>query len=121
MDFQRWPLIPDQHGSLHPLNSDAVPIFRPDEPIYKKLIASLELLGVSFIDGTTTVVDSIRQFATAHASPELAGLAGPRLVSLLSRNQELSEYAISYDGRVHDPILHFLSEERFVAAYTKRL
>ena len=94
MDFQRWPLIPDQHGSLHPLNSDAVPIFRPDEPIYKKLIASLELLGVSFIDGTTTVVDSIRQFATAHASPELAGLAGPRLVSLLSRNQRLSEYAI---------------------------
>ena len=34
-DLQRWPLIPDQHDTLHPLN-DSVPIFRPDEPTYKK-------------------------------------------------------------------------------------
>lgn len=118
-NLQQWPLIPDQHNQLHPFRGDSLPVFRPDEPIYRKLVASLDSLDVSFITGTPALLDSIRRFAAAHPTPALAALTGLRLASILNTNQKLRDNATSYDAKLHDPILNFLVEDRFVTAYAE--
>ena len=119
-DLQLWPLLPDQGNHLHPLHSAAPPMFRPSEPAYKKLVAGLELLGIPLITGTPSVLDGLRQFAAAHPKCLDAEMTGVRLISALSSHEEaLKDHSGSHNPKIHEPLLNFLSDDRFLATYTE--
>jgi len=119
-NLQLWPLLPDQHKKLHPLNSMARPMFRPSEPAYKKLVASLELLGIALVTGPSALVDAIRQFAVAHPKCLDAEMTGARLITVLGAHEEtLKDYGGAHNPKIHDPLLSFLSDDRFLATYTE--
>jgi hypothetical protein len=118
--LQSWPLLPDQGNHLHPLHSALPPMFRPNEPAYKKLAASLELLGIPLVTGSPSVLDALRQFAAAHPKCLDAEMTGARLIVALGAPEEaLKEHGGAHNPKIHDPLLNFLREDRFLATYTE--
>jgi sacsin len=118
--LQPWPLLPDQGSHLHPLHSSAPPMFRPSESAYEKLMRSLELLGIPLLTGTTSVLEALRQFSAAHPKCLDAEMTGERLIAALGAHQDaLKEHGCAHNAKIHDPLLNFLSEDRFLTTYTE--
>jgi hypothetical protein len=95
-------------------------MLRPSEPAYKKLVAGLELLRIPLITGSPSVLDGLRQFAATHPKFLDAEMTGARLIAALSSHEEaLKEHSGSHNPMIHDPLLNFLSDDRFLAAYAE--
>jgi sacsin len=118
--LQSWPLLPDQANRLYPIHSAVPPMFRPSEPAYRKLVGSLEILGVPLLSGPPSVVEALRQFATAHPKCIDAEMTGTRLITALGAHEKaLKEHGGAHNPKIHDPLVNFLSDDRFLTTYTE--
>jgi len=98
-------LVPDASLRLRPLGSSSTPLLRSSQKELASLIAACERLGVPFVTAGNNLSEAIQQFASAHGN-FIWALSPNRIVPLLSK--PIVE-ATSYDSKIHDPLLSYLS------------
>jgi len=103
-------LVPDASQRLRPLGSSSTPLLRSSQKELAPLIAACERLGVPFVTAGNDLSEAIQQFASTHGN-FIWALSPNRIVPLLSK--PIVE-ATSYDSKIHDPLLSYLSRSEIL-------
>jgi hypothetical protein len=111
------PLVPDQFSRLWKMGNTTTPLLIPAE-IKPNLLDSLKLLELPLVTGSAELVKTIEEFERLFSKKYIWEISGIDLIDLLDANAyKWREKAKEYDKKILEPILDFLSDERFIDGY----
>lgn len=121
---QKWkvqpPILPDARNQLSPASFADSPMLVPKElSANQPLRDALDAFGVARIVGPAPLLDAIEQFAGVTNGAFVRFLTGANLAASLKESlPHWKSVNSAYSPDVHDPLLDFLSDERWTARYT---
>lgn len=114
------PLVPDQFSRLWKMGITSTPLIIPAD-ISNDLLEALKLLDLPLVTGSEKLVKTIEDFERLFPQKFIWHITGTDLIDLLKANIESWREKVKvYDKKIHEPLLDFLSDERFVEAYATR-
>lgn len=120
--MQEWktrpPLLPDQNQHLCPPGLATSPLLVPTElASNRRLLRALDSFSVPRVKAPGPLLDAIAGFAQATSGKYILSLTGPTLAAALSQSAPKWNGALAtYQPELHDVLLDFLSEERWLTA-----
>ena len=118
-ELMPFAVVPDRHNLVHPPNRSSTPLLPAKEVAgSQELLAALEKLRLPMVCNREPVEAAVREASGKHSAFFTKELSGQTLIECLhayAPQWQSTEYLQS----VHDPVLSFLSEERFVSSYTE--
>ncbi len=116
--LKKIPLVPDQFSKLWKMGTTSTPLLVPSD-INKDLLEALQLLGLPLITGTDGLISAIRDFCRLFPGQFIWHVTGRDLVDLLDANAaKLEEKTKNLDQKILEPILDFLSDEKYYEEYS---
>ncbi|MFZ4766928.1 MAG: hypothetical protein ACOYMN_18400, partial [Roseimicrobium sp.] len=122
--MQAWknkpPLLPDQNEHLCPPALALSPLLVPAEiASNRRLLRALDSFSIPRLKASGPLLEAITGFAQATNGKYILSLTGPTLAAALSHSEPKWKGAITgYQPELHDALLDFLSEERWLTTPT---
>jgi sacsin len=113
-------VVPDERGHLHrPGRTDTPLLLTEEQARDTELCQALEAFSIPRITGSEGLISAIRAFTLTHPQGGIRQLGATTLVDALAASQKAwTEQAQSYDPKIHDVLLDWLSQPAWLDSLT---